>query len=74
MLAMLAVTLLDGNATAWSIMGKDIKGSGDLETREFDLNGFDEISVGGAFDVSIRFSAEQKSPSPSMIISGITWS
>lgn len=59
-LAILAVSILVGNATAFSFKGKGIKGSGDLETRDFDLPDFDEISVGGAFDVSIRFAAEQK--------------
>jgi hypothetical protein len=61
LLAGLALILLVGNADAFSFhKGKGIEGSGDLETREFDLADFDEISVGGAFEVEVRFGDDQK--------------
>ena len=55
----LALILMVGNAAAFSVHGKGIEGSGDLETREFDLADFDDISVGGAFEVEIRFGNSQ---------------
>ena len=39
---------------------KGIKGSGDLETRELDLDTFDAIELGGAFAVEVRFGDKQK--------------
>ncbi len=39
---------------------KGIEGSGDLETREFDLDDFDAIDLGGAFSVDISFGDYQK--------------
>jgi hypothetical protein len=59
-LAGLAVILLVGDADAFSFRGKGIEGSGDLETRAFDLEQFDEIAVGGAFEVEIRFGDRQQ--------------
>jgi len=57
----LALVLLVGNAAAFSFhKGKGIEGSGDLETRNFDLADFDEVSVGGAFAVEIRFGDRQE--------------
>ncbi len=56
----IAVFLLVGNATAFSIFGDGIKGSGDMETRDFDLADFDEISLGGSFDVEIKFGDRQE--------------
>jgi hypothetical protein len=41
--------------------GRDrIEGSGDLETRELDLDTFDAVDLGGAFSVEIRFGDRQK--------------
>lgn len=40
--------------------GRGIDGSGDLETRELDLDNFDTIDLGGAFTVEIRFGDRQK--------------
>ncbi len=59
-LATLLIALLAGNAAAFSFKDKGIKGSGDLETRTFDLKDFDEISVGGAFEVEVYFSRDQE--------------
>lgn len=59
-LAGLALVTLVGDADAFSFRDQGIKGSGDLETREFDLKDFDEISVGGAFEVEIRFGDRQR--------------
>ncbi len=59
-LASLVLVLLVGNAAAFSFKDRGIEGSGDLETRDFDLKDFDEISVGGAFDIEIRFSESQE--------------
>ncbi|MCK9996846.1 MAG: DUF2807 domain-containing protein [Candidatus Krumholzibacteria bacterium] len=57
-----AVTLLltVGNAAAFSFGKDNIEGSGDMETRELDLKDFDEIDVGGAFDLEITLGDEQK--------------
>ncbi len=59
LVAGLTLILLSGTATAFSWHGQGIKGSGTLETREFDLANFDDISVGGAFDVEIQFGNSQ---------------
>ena len=40
--------------------GNGIEGSGDLETRELDLDDFDAIDLGGAFTVDIKFGDYQK--------------
>jgi len=59
-LAAVALLLVAGNAAAFSF-GKDtIEGSGDMETRQLDLAEFDEIDVGGAFDLEITLGDEQK--------------
>ena len=56
----MAMALVAGNAIAFSF-GKDlIEGSGDMETRELSLKEFDEIEVGGAFDLEITLGDEQK--------------
>ena len=56
----MALFLVAGDATAFSF-GKDvIEGSGDMETRELSLKEFDEIDVGGAFDLEITLGDEQK--------------
>jgi Putative auto-transporter adhesin, head GIN domain len=39
---------------------KGIKGSGDMETREIDVDEFDRIYLSGAFDVEISFGTRQK--------------
>ncbi len=56
MVSILILTLSGGEVLAgkhgW---GKGIKGSGDVETRELDFDGFDEIRLDGAFDVEITF-------------------
>ena len=62
MAAFVAMVLIitAGNAAAWSF-GKDtIEGSGKMETRQLDLEEFDEIDVGGAFDLEITLGDEQK--------------
>ncbi|RKZ14849.1 hypothetical protein DRQ50_08330 [bacterium] len=43
----------------WFGSGKGIEGSGDMETREFDLKTFEAIELGGAFSVEIRFGDKQ---------------
>ena len=58
--ALLLITFLAGPAAAFSFRGGGEKGSGDLETRTFDLDDFDEMSVGGAFDVDVRFGDKQE--------------
>ena len=56
----MALIMTAGNAAAWSF-GKDtIAGSGNLETRELDLEEFDAIDVGGAFDLEISLGDRQK--------------
>ncbi|MCP4574037.1 MAG: DUF2807 domain-containing protein [bacterium] len=40
--------------------GRTIEGSGDMETRELDLDTFDAIDLGGAFEVTITFGDYQK--------------
>lgn len=40
--------------------GHGIEGSGNLETRELDLDRFDEIDIGGAFDLRVTFGDKQK--------------
>jgi len=55
-----ALVLLVGNAAAFSFNGSGIKGSGDMETRSFDLNDFSEIIVGGAFEVDVTFGDQQE--------------
>ena len=56
----MALFLVAGNASAFSF-GKDIiEGSGDKETRELNLKEFDEIEVGGSFDLEITLGDEQK--------------
>jgi hypothetical protein len=47
--ALSAVTVQAG----WSWKSKGIEGSGDMETRELDLGGFDSINVGGAFELDV---------------------
>lgn len=56
----LSLVLMVGNAAAFSWPDKGIEGSGDLETRQFDLAEFDEISIGGAFEVEVRFGDKQR--------------
>ena len=56
----MALFLVAGDAAAFSF-GKDvIEGSGDMETRELSLKEFDEIDIGGAFDLEITLGDEQK--------------
>jgi len=52
-LAGLLLVMLAGTASAFSFGNRGIKGSGDMETRSFDLSDFDKITLGGAFDVEI---------------------
>lgn len=58
----LALLLAAGQAQAFSFHkhGKGIEGSGNLETREIDLAEFDEIELGGAFDLQVRFGDRQQ--------------
>lgn len=63
-LALLALSVFlplgAGNAQAFFGKDKSIRGSGHLETRDFELEGFDEISVGGSFEVRIAFGDRQQ--------------
>jgi len=54
----LAVLLCASQAFALK-WGRGIQGSGDLETREIDVKGFDEVALHGAFDVDIRVGKKQ---------------
>ncbi|MCP4291602.1 MAG: DUF2807 domain-containing protein [bacterium] len=58
----LVVMLSAASAQAWSFgsRGDRIEGSGDLETREFNVDDFDEISMGGAFSLQITFGDRQQ--------------
>lgn len=56
----MALLVLVGNAAAFSFGGNGIKGSGDMETRSFDLDDFSEVIVGGAFDVDVTFGDYQE--------------
>lgn len=47
-------------ASALSFHGAGVKGSGDLETREMQLDTFHAIELGGAFDVEISFGDVQQ--------------
>lgn len=60
LVATIVLILLVGNAAAFSFNNNGIEGSGDLETREIDLKDFDEISVGGAFEVEVHFAKSQE--------------
>ena len=54
----MGLVLVAGPASAWSF-GKGVKGSGDLETRSFDLDSFDQIRIDGGFDLEITMGDEQ---------------
>jgi hypothetical protein len=58
----LVLTVAGGQAQAWSIHkhGHGIEGSGDLETRELELDEFSRIDLGGAFDLEVSFGDRQK--------------
>jgi len=56
----MALFLAAGQATAFSFGKKTLEGSGDMETRELSLKEFDEIEVGGAFELKITLGDEQK--------------
>lgn len=47
-------------AQAGKVPRRGIEGSGKLETRELDLATFDEIELGGAFDLHVTFGDRQK--------------
>ena len=57
----LVLTLSASQALAFSFHkhGKGIEGSGDMETRELNLNDFDMIDIGGAFDLHVTFGDHQ---------------
>ena len=59
LVSILFLTLAGGEALAgkhgW---GNGIKGSGDVETRQLDFDGFDRIQLDGAFDLEIGFGRE----------------
>jgi hypothetical protein len=57
---MMFLLLTAGNAVPFSFGKDSIEGSGNMETRELDLKSFDEIEVGGAFDLEITLGDEQK--------------
>lgn len=58
----LVLTVAAGQAAAWSVHKhhKGIEGSGKMETRTFDLDTFDKIGIGGAFDLHVSFGDQQK--------------
>jgi hypothetical protein len=61
--ALFLAVLLSGSASA-SFMGifggNGIKGSGDMETRDFDLNKATAVSIHGAFDLNVRMGDKQE--------------
>ena len=59
-LAAMVLLATAGQATAFSFGKNSIEGSGDMETRELNLKEFDEIDIGGAFDLEITMGDEQK--------------
>jgi len=59
-LVALILLLSVGDAAAFSFKSNGIDGSGDLETREFDLADFDAIEIGGAFEVSVTIGDDQE--------------
>ncbi|MGD9547378.1 MAG: head GIN domain-containing protein [Candidatus Krumholzibacteriia bacterium] len=62
LIALTALALLAGsapNAAAWS-PGRGVRGSGDLETRSFDLERIDAVRIEGGFDLDIRFADRQR--------------
>ena len=62
MTAVLLVALVCGSAFAisFSIFDRGIKGSGDLETRDLDLDDFDEVRIDAGFDLDISFGKHQQ--------------
>ncbi len=60
-LAMVLTGLADtADAFPFGKRHKGIRGSGDLETRELDLDTFTELELGGAFDINVTIGDEQK--------------
>ena len=61
-LLVLTLLLVGSQAVAWDWHkhNKGIEGSGDMETRTLDLDSFDEIDIGGAFDVYVTFGDKQE--------------
>jgi Putative auto-transporter adhesin, head GIN domain len=60
LVALVLIALLTvSQATAFSF-SRGIKGSGEMETRELDLDTFTAISMGGAFDLDIRLGDRQR--------------
>lgn len=58
-----AVLVCSGAVTAAALdlsLGRGIKGSGKLETREIAVDPFDQLEVSGAFDVVVSVGGEQK--------------
>ncbi len=58
LITVLVLALVAGQASAFSFP-KNIKGSGDMETRELDLDSFDKIDIGGAFDLHVTLGKKQ---------------
>jgi len=59
---LLALVLILTSGQAYALKwthGKCIEGSGDMETRTFDLGNFDAITVGGSFDVYVTIGDRQ---------------
>lgn len=61
LILVLILALAAGQASAFSFgkHGKSIKGSGDLETRELELDNFDKTDIGGAFDLHVTLGKKQ---------------
>ncbi len=61
LLLTLALVLVAGQASAWSPHKhhKGIEGSGKMETRTLDVDTFDKIDIGGAFDLHVTFGNKQ---------------
>ena len=55
----LIAVLIAAPASAGFFEGRGVKGSGDMETRELDLEDFSAIKIGGAFDLEIGFGDQQ---------------
>lgn len=58
-LVLISLIVVAQTASAFSF-SKGKKGSGDMETREFNLDEFTTFEVGGAFDIEVSFGRNQK--------------
>lgn len=58
--AVAALLILNSGQALALKWGRGVKGSGDMETRELDLDRFEKIDLRGAFDIDITIGDEQK--------------